>query len=270
MANTYYTEDYTDNAFYYWVTSDTTTGTANGVWDNWNTTSSTTCTNTASGTNYVWESWHNAKPYRAAEEYNIIWRTWNDNDTHKPHYIKENGGFIRETILELAPIPKLTTEQRRAVKVQTDINKIWRDIRIQEEKERKERAELTALQLLEDLIDEQSLRVYKETGKLVVKGKRYDYVLNKGSGVYKIEKDKIVDLCIHLRNRTKYPETDNIISLKLLIEGNESRFLRTANNHGHVGNEETKNKVIELVRNHNMLPRRNFKTELLKIAGGMR
>jgi hypothetical protein len=136
----------------------------------------------------------------------------------------------------------------RAREAQRKIDNAWRDIRIKEEEERKKKAELTAQELLEDLISKEQLEYYKETGRLLVRGRKHDYVVKRAGGVYKVEKDKVVDLCIHLREQFKYPVTDNVIALKLFIESDENSFLKTANSHGEVRKVEVLDWVKELVK----------------------
>ena len=47
-----------------------------------------------------------------------------------------------------------------------------------------------------DLIGEEQLEIYNETGRLLVHGHKYDYILQKDGFVKRVEKDKVVDLCI--------------------------------------------------------------------------
>ncbi len=220
---THHSEEPTTNgAFFYWATD--TTATADGstyardaTWSNWTTTTTTSPT-AEDGTWNFWVSGEDASDLRAR------WIT--------PSKIA-------------APAPK-STEQKRAFNAQRQINKKWRDIRIAEEEQHRRDIELTAQRLLEDLISPEQSEVYKKTGRLVVKGRQFDYVIEKDRGVYQVDKDKVIDLCIHLREKYKFPETDNVIGLKLLIEGNEREFLRTANSNGLV-RQETKDRILELV-----------------------
>lgn len=96
----------------------------------------------------------------------------------------------------------------------------------------KNAAENKAKKLLEDLIGADQLEIYNKTGRLFVKGREYDYLLQKEGHVKRIEKDKIQDLCIHLENKHKYPATDNIVALKLFLEADEKAFNEMANKHG--------------------------------------
>jgi hypothetical protein len=218
---------YTNNdPFYYWVSSSGTTSTAtptSDVWYEWHTTDTTSGITSTSliHSDAIWESWHTGDNYKV--EY-----------TARPY------------ISNIVTSPKLTSEEKRARAAQRDINKMWRDLRIQEEEERKEKAELTAQELLLDLIGEKELAYYRETGRLLVKGRKYDYVIKKAGGVYQVEKDKVIDLCIHLKEKYKYPDTDNVIGLMLMLKANEREFLKIANSHGEV-KQSVRDRVLELV-----------------------
>jgi hypothetical protein len=222
-----------DNIFYHWVRDSADNGTTNTadttIWHNWHNgggtaDTTTTYTNIIYTNSAVWRSWHSSAPR---------------------HTVVLEHSYM-------PVIPKRSQEEERAIKTQRKINRLWSDIRIMEEHRRKELAELNALNLLEDLIsDPVTLDHYKETNNLIVKGQQFDYVIQKGRGVYRVEKEKVVDLCIHLKQRSKFPATDNVVSLKLMIEGNEKLFLKTANNHGEIHSEHTKNKVLEMVNEHN-------------------
>lgn len=105
--------------------------------------------------------------------------------------------------------------------------------------EARKKAEVNAKQLLLDLIGTDALNIYKQTGRLFVRGEKYDYIIQKEGHIKRVEKDKITDLCIHLDNRYRYPSTDNVIALKLAIEADEGHVLRVANKHGSVKRPET-------------------------------
>ena len=222
-----YTTSADKDVFYYWTsdsTSSTTTPTSD-VWYEWHTTDNVTGATTCSTVNdNIWESWHTGDQYKIRYEV---------KETHMPYKVITS--------------PKKSSEEKRAVAAQRDINKTWRDLRIQEEKERKERAELTAQELLLDLIGEQELAHYRETGRLLVRGRKYDYVIKKAGGVYQVEKGKVIDLCIHLREQYKYPDTDNVIGILLMIKVQEQVFLKTANSHGELRNDTIKDEILRLV-----------------------
>jgi hypothetical protein len=207
------------DVFYQWVQSSDVTGTStdsytNSIWNTWTSTDSITETSTAY-TEGAWGEW-----------------------TQKIVYVPVPTPWVSEVN---------TAEQKRARSAQRRINRISQEMKIAEEEERKRLAEVTAQELLEDLIGENELALYNETKRLVVKGRKYDYVIRKQGGVYKVEKGKVIDLCIHLKRQYKYPVTDNVIALKILIEADETEFLRTANSHGELRNERVKQEMLKLV-----------------------
>jgi hypothetical protein len=99
---------------------------------------------------------------------------------------------------------------------------------------RAEKSENRAKELLLDLIGEDELKVYQETGRLFVKGKKFDYIIRRDKmmgGLERIEKNRITDLCVHLKENFKCPKTDNVIALKLAIESDEDKILELANSY---------------------------------------
>lgn len=212
------------DVFCYWITANADSG---------GTTSTT-------ANDYAWDSWHGSTGTHTGTDidYSGAWGAWQQTG-HTVTYIARSSKPI--------PIPVESTEKKRARLAQREINKIWRDLRIKEEEERKRKAELTAQALLEDLITEDEMEYYKETGRLVVKGRKNDYVITKGSGVQRVEKDKVKDFCIHFKEQYKYPKTDNVIALKLLLESSEKEFLRIANDHGELRAGSRKQKALEAV-----------------------
>lgn len=188
------------------------------VWGNWNTYGSTT-TSSASSNEVVWITWQDAIEQEVAEEAAITYR--------------RTG-----RVIHTSPLPTPTPEEQRAQRAQQEINRQWQQVLAEELRLEKEAAEQTAKELLLDLIGEEQLKVYEETGRLFVKGRKYDYIIHKGSGVDRIEKNKVVDLCIHLKERYSMPETDNVVALKLMIEGDEKQFNKVANSHGSKSYEE--------------------------------
>jgi hypothetical protein len=98
-----------------------------------------------------------------------------------------------------------------------------------EEKERKETAEEVAQVLLGELIGGEELGLYKTTGRILVKGNEHDYLIYKTGKVQRVEKGKLIDLCVYTQQRVTMPETDNVIGLALHIKTDEKDFNKTAN-----------------------------------------
>lgn len=173
--------------------------TAVNVWDGWTSTSTTSST-----TDNVWYLWTSATDTSTTASINYLnytWNSWNERVTDKHD----------------------DRERRRARMAQALI----------EQKDREQQAkdaEVTATELLGELIGEEQAAVYKETGRLFVKGRRHDYMLYKDGRVRRIEKNRIVDLCIHHKyTGERLPATDKVIGMKLAIEADQKGFDREAN-----------------------------------------
>lgn len=255
MATAYYTGN-GDNTYRYWITAhtgETSSSTTAAVWNNWANSSTDTYTVTSTGYgNNAWYTWVSDTTDKEVDNReNYIYSRWAEQPVLEESRIIKTYPEI--TINPVAPPPYQTSEQVRAEKVQRVIDRAWRDYLIEEDRKRKETVEMTAQKLLLDLIGEEELKQYQETDRLIVHGRKFDYVIRKSGGVYRVEKGKIVDLCIHLKNRFAYPVSDNVIGLKLMIEASEYRFNRLANDHGTIYDEERKQKIITLVNNHRKL-----------------
>lgn len=126
---------------------------------------------------------------------------------------------------ELAAIQEQQERQRQAYEESRRLQAA-----AQAEAQRKrEEAESVAVELLMELIGPVEAEVYKKTGRLFVKGERHDYMIHRnresaGANVTRIEKDKLVDLCVHLPSYREWCETDNVIALKMAIEADEQNF----------------------------------------------
>ena len=191
----------------------------NDIWSTW-----TSDTYTNSGTNTI--------EYDAGCTSQTVWYSWvvNANETYANHQtIKYNscGTWI------LWVSEEDTKRQERAERKQQAPRRFAGGLTDQEKIDlRTKKAETRAKDLLLDLIGEDQLKIYEETGRLFVKGYKYDYVIKRDKvigGLERIEKDKITDLCVHLASKFKCPKTDNVIALKLAIESDEDNILRLAN-----------------------------------------
>jgi hypothetical protein len=278
----------TTNGDYIWNTwTSTSAGTEDSltdVWSNWSATKSmalyersTSDSTTVSSTDcytslyktagQIWYNWtnhheHNAKKLTIHSDYGEsgytkVWSTWVTPERFKFTIHSDYGEgkvqkSIREQIAEAKRLERkvLSTEILRARRTQSQIETEWNNLRMEERDRERKEAELTAQDLLLDIIGKDALQRYKETDRLFVKGQKFDYVLSKGRGVHRIEKDKVVDfiekkkavghfVCVHPKQSYNFPETDNVITLKLWIENDEDRFLRIGNLHK--GTEEIAN-----------------------------
>jgi len=207
----YYTTDGTNAASDTWQTwTSPVYYYADGTWPAW-----TTAVDHVATTNDSWQVWTSGTATTTTVNTGTIWNTW----------ITEPDHIVR-------PVPKARHETRTEV---WDLMKAERKRRKEAEKKAEEaiaaqeQAEKKAKDLLEDLIGEDQLKVYEQTGRLMVHGQKYDYLLTKNGDVRRFEKGKVVDLCIHLVDKFNMPDTDNVISLKLLAEANEKGFNKLAN-----------------------------------------
>ncbi len=98
-----------------------------------------------------------------------------------------------------------------------------------EENKKKEQAEEVAQVLLGELIGEEQLEIYKETGRIVVNGRKHSYLIAKSGGVKRVERGKLVDLCVHVQQKILLPPTDNVIGLAMHIKADEKDFNKIAN-----------------------------------------
>lgn len=218
MASTYYLSD---DAWSTWTTVDTGTVSSTSVWSYW--TSSNTGTSTSSSDKIVWANW-TSSPTAASTTSTITydgWTTW----------VKD------------VEILKETREQERARRAQAEINRLEIERKTKEVEDARKQAELTAQELLKDLITEEEMQVYLKTGRVLVKGKKNDYLLVSGyqADVIKLEKGKVVSLkdhkgkvkgksyCVHPADQHKLPVTDKVIAMKIALESHEDHVMKLAN-----------------------------------------
>ncbi len=182
-----------------------------GIWSAWNTDGTSYTTDTVETVSYqqhVWGAWveHDQNAYDQAR-YQL-------NEQGLEAVRQENAR--REAEYAQAARRYAVRDEARAVKAA-------------EEAERKKAAEEVAQVLLGEIIGEEQLAVYKETGRLLVTGKEHDYLVHKSGGVQRVEKGKIVDLCVHVKERILLPPTDNVIGLAMFIKADEKDFNKVAN-----------------------------------------
>jgi hypothetical protein len=126
-------------------------------------------------------------------------------------------------------VPVETKGEARARRVTEEQERVARAELQKREAEEKQAAEVKACELLKDIIGEEQFAIYQETGRVLVKGRNHDYMLQKDGKVTKIEKEKMVDLCIHLKDKWEMPQTDNVIALLLKAKADDYAFDKMAN-----------------------------------------
>lgn len=194
------------------------------TWTNW-TCDSSTCTSSG----------------------NTVWATWTSTYTSATSTSSTTAGDYAFVTWVAQEEPKRETrEQRRAREAQARIDAQVSIDRAKAVEDARKQAELTAQELLKDLINEEEMEVYLKTGRVLVKGKKHDYILTKGyqADVIKIEKGKVVDLkshkkkvkgvsyCVHPVDQNKIPDTDKVIAMKVALESEEDAIMGRANARG--------------------------------------
>ena len=201
------------------------TGNSNYVWSTWasdssscNSTTTTTC-----NPNYVWSTWVSG----STSSTGTVTYTYDSTDTTWSEWVEveyEREPTDEEVIQELErPISQVVAQPEGRNS----------DDFFKKKQEERKAAEAKAVELLEVLIGKEQTKVYMETGRVFLKGKKFDYHIVKGCGfnIRKIEKDKVRDLCVHISKYT-YPDTDNVVALLLALQDNEDTILNMANDHG--------------------------------------
>lgn len=116
---------------------------------------------------------------------------------------------------------------------------------------RRQRAEQKAVELLTDIIGEAEAKVYEETGRLFVKGNKFDWLIERQKStsgdplndlvrMKKLRKGSVSDLCVRVKEEPgdRLPCTDKVIALALHAKLSEDEFNKTANPM-HVGTEKS-------------------------------
>lgn len=211
----------TDTATYYWsgttATSATTAWTDTTATATWTSATSDYHYDTVSSVVYIYtDNWHVAQfepvdPIQALYQQNqwLINSEW--QDIMSKWYRNEN--HTRE--------------------MQKKINREWgwhvTEERDRKAREKREMPERRALELLELLIGEKEIAVYKKTGRMFVRGKNGTYFVKKGGGITRVKGKKLIDFCVHIPHKHKCPPTDHAIALKLALEENDKKVIRIAN-----------------------------------------
>lgn len=135
------------------------------------------------------------------------------------------GTIIVDNSNQYIYYPKLTKKEKKKQRI-VFARAIYKGQMITRQKvQSEEKANI----LLAELIGNRDHEIYLKTGRLFVKGKLNDYLMHKDGLMQRIEKDKIVDMCVHLKNPNKFPKTDNVIAMMLSFQHDEANVLEMAN-----------------------------------------
>lgn len=205
----------TENTWSHW-NSDTPTA-VTGAWYHWNTCTGTGSTVSAND-DVVWGSWN--RRYAAVESVSVVRACDFEGFTAKERHRNKRRKRRRDAVAV-----------RRKIKLQR--KRIFAgELREREKKQAEDRAS----QLLLDLIGKVQYQIYEKTGKLLVHGRKHDWLIHKYGRVHRLEKDRVIDLCVHLRRKWEFPSGDNVIAMALAAHSNEKKLVQLA----HITGEQSK------------------------------
>jgi len=230
---------------------------SNDVWDQWvdegtqsatntsmlyNDSPTATVTSTTTWTTWVRDSYvyyHDVETERGQQRVQAVWSVWTDEATRELYESVADDvtdGLLRATEEMGRAFERVAFSGDEAARAMRNLGQAHQELEERRQSEfdklqaKKAEAEGKAKELLLDIIGETELAVYEETGRVFVKGRKHDYIVQKEGFVQQIQKGKIQDLCAHI-NKSKYPLTDNVVAMKMLIESDEDKFLQIANRH---------------------------------------
>lgn len=212
---------------------------ATSTWTYWNTSSTDTCT--SYNTSDCWSSWNTTTSSSTATSDNT-WYYWTvDSTTDATVRTNDSTWTVWNEVGHTIQIIEGDYSQqidRRRIRVKAKRARIKAEKSARKHRARqamkeveKQKAEEKAKELLLDLIGPEQMEIYNRTGRVFVKGTRFDWLLQTvGSrcNLRKLKKDKVHDLCIHIDN-DQIPKTDQVIGYLLSAKFNEEHLDRTAN-----------------------------------------
>lgn len=189
----------------------------NVVWRSWSTADSATTSTTASG-GVVWVAWcGSATTTNSASTGNQVWYAWNER------YVYEVDG--NSVSYQYKPAPE--TEEQKQTRLQAEERRrLEAEERERVTREARERAE----RLLVDSLSPAQLQQLKEMDAFIVQLETRRYKIRRGQKVVELnEQGREVALhCIHPSDY-QIPVADVMLAQKLMLETDESAFLRIAN-----------------------------------------
>lgn len=150
--------------------------------------------------------------------------TWENSGTCNHYQITDNTVYVY--VETPAQTPAQTPEQVEENRRQEQALAEERLAKYREIEAKRAKAEEKAIECLLDLLGPEQAETYKRTGNLLVKGVEFDWLLTKEGRVYRCEKDKVVQLCLHSEEKHRQPDTDNVITLALHAKFAEKEMAR--------------------------------------------
>ncbi len=212
------------------------------TWYVWNSDT----TSTATSTNEVWENWNNST------DSSSTWYYWNTTSvTVSSPTVDSNGiwGYwTQEPVIATSEsyYPKVSKADKRRLKRKAERQrkvklKAQRKAKIEAEKaiRKVKEAERKAKDLLLDVIGEDQLELFERTGRLIVKGRNFDWLIKRYKypnqedhtaqiSISRIKKDKVWDLCVRLDDG-RLPPSDKVLGFLLNAKYNEEDFSEKVN-----------------------------------------
>lgn len=216
--------------------------TLEAVWYSWNSascTSSTSCQDSDDCTDsVVWNSWTNACDFYHGA---TVWAFWQAQtvevcvgaNTYTPIFTNILDSDQPDFSLKLSRKERRRIKFLRLRQARSAEKRRRKAVFAAEQRRRDEMAaEKRALELFEDVLGEEQRRVFEETGRLLVHGEKYDWLIKckPNHKIMRLEKDKVIDLCINLvGNHRSLPHADRALAFGLRAKYDEDYMIRTAN-----------------------------------------
>lgn len=186
------------------------------VWNQWVTAeTSTTNATSFSSSDAVWGYWVSSGTGTTTAA--NVWVSWNSQGTTAV----PSGAYLQYQAREL------TAEEREALEARAR----EAEARAADEKRKREESEARAEKLLRDHLNAEQIRQLEQYNHFIVARGLKQYRIRRGwaGNVDELDAEgkKVAQLCIH--PSTQVPTADHMLSQKLMLEHNESLFLRTAN-----------------------------------------
>lgn len=240
-----YSEQTADNNHDTWgrwnalaTSGSTITSGSDDTWSGWNSSGSTTYTTYTTDT--VWADWNDdctSTPSHSHVGVDLgrtassqVWYYWNTETGEViPH------SHVPDNVVSLS-VPKENHKERMKLRRKSK-RRIAIGNRRREKARRKKfvaewKTNHKARQLLEDVIGKEQMIPFDKTGRILVKGQKFDWLIEKTGMVKRIEKGKLQSLCVHLDNHSAYPKLDSVVGFCLMAKHAEDYLDEKANKMG--------------------------------------
>jgi hypothetical protein len=220
------------------------------TWNSWtDSTSNSTCTTTS--TDDSWYYWTYADGTSVSSDTTDSWKYWSSGTIGVDRFVGADQTWVTwvssDTVVYTMPMPntknhKERMKERRKLKRKNAVQarrtkkanrKNMYKRYLEEHKERE--AIRKAKELLFDLLEESQRELYERTGRILVKGNKFDWLIRRqhrhssAISVTRIDKDKVIDMCVYFREGRDLPTDDRMIGYILNAKLSEDDFIKTCN-----------------------------------------